>query len=342
MKRSPVQSMTTTYSMWRLFRNCRKACQWRYIDQLVALESDGSLAFGSLIHECLELWHGHRDLDLVLAHIDHACLGRAGDERVKKHWHLARAMMTGYARRYPAEDFEVIALEKKFEGPLVNPLTGAVSRSFTLAGKIDGIVKSDGEHFLLEHKTAAQLDGSYLERLWTDFQVALYCHYAAVALGIKITGVIYNVLVKARLQQGIGETEEAFGERKAALEAKSKTGKPSSAKRRLPESDEDFQVRLLERYEDPQMFHRELLYVGREQIDTLRGELWELTKAFLEARRRGVYYQNTAFCFHYGRPCPYFALCRSGGNPNVTQNFYRREAPHTELAEEAEAEPAVF
>jgi hypothetical protein len=334
--------MLTTYSMWSLFRNCRKACQWRYVEELVPTQRDGSLAFGSLVNQCLELWHGRRDLELVLFHIDRACANQAADERLKRHWHLARAMMTGYARLYPEEDFEVAHLERKFEGPLVNPVTRAVSRSFTLAGKIDGIVQVGGAHFLLEHKTAAQLDGSYMERLWTDFQTSIYTHYAELALGIKISGVIYNVLVKARLQQGQGETEEEFEERKSALEAKSKTGKPSSAKRRLPESDEDFQARLLERYSDPQMFHREMLYVGREQIDTLRGELWELSKSFLEARRRNVFYQNTAFCFHHGRPCPYFALCRSGGSPIVTENFYRREAPHTELAEEPEAEPSVF
>ena len=334
--------MTTTYSMWSLFRNCRKACELRYVQELVPIEREGSLAFGSLVHECLELWHGRRDLELVLQHIDRACAGRATDERLKRHWHLARAMMTGYARRYPAEQFEVIHLEKKFEGPLVNPLTRAVSRSFKLAGKIDGIVKMGDGYFLLEHKTAAQLGGDYLERLWTDFQVTLYAHYAELALGFKITGILYNMLVKARQQQGQGETEEAFAERKAELEAKSKTGKPSAAKRRLPESDEEFQSRLLERYEDPQLFHREMLYVGREQIDALRVELWELSKSFLDARRRGVFYQNTAYCFQYGRPCPYFALCRSGGNPNVIENFYRREAPHTELSEEPETEPTIF
>ena len=54
--------MTTTYSMWRLFRNCRMACKWRYIDELVPLERDPNLAFGSVIHDCLECWHGERDL----------------------------------------------------------------------------------------------------------------------------------------------------------------------------------------------------------------------------------------------------------------------------------------
>ena len=51
------------------------------------------------------------------------------------------------------------------------------------------------------------------------------------------------------------------------------------------------------------MFHREMLYLSRDRFDILRSELWELTQAFLDARRRGVFYQNTAFCFNYQRPC---------------------------------------
>ncbi len=46
------------------------------------------------------------------------------------------------------------------------------------------------------------------------------------------------------------------------------------------------------------MFHREMLYLSRDRFETLQSELWELTQAFLDARRRGVFYQNTAFCFH--------------------------------------------
>ena len=62
--------MTSTYSMWSKFRNCRKACEWRYLKELVPLERDHNLHFGAAIHECLELWHRHRDLDRVIEHID--------------------------------------------------------------------------------------------------------------------------------------------------------------------------------------------------------------------------------------------------------------------------------
>jgi hypothetical protein len=316
--------------MWSLFRNCRKAVDWRYLQELVPLHRDRNLHFGSLVHECLQAWHQRRDLGEVLAVIDQLCANRLQDDNQRRDWHLATAMMRAYAARYASDDFEIVALEKAFEGPIVNPATGAASRSFVLAGKVDGIVRIGGEYFILEHKTAGQVDGDYLEKLWTDFQITLYAHYVEQTMGIPITGILYNVLVKAKLQQGKGETEEEFQARRAELLAKSKTGK-TTAKRKLPESDGDFQQRLAEKYADPEMFHREMLYLSRDRFDVLRAELWELTQAFLEARRRGIFYQNTAFCFNYQRPCPYFALCRSNGNPNLIENFYQRVPPNEEL-----------
>jgi hypothetical protein len=320
----------TTYSMWSLFRNCRMACKWRYIDELVPLTRDPNLYFGSVIHDCLEIWHGRRDLSKVIDHIDRTYANRAQNEDQKADWHLATAMMRAYAAHYPAEEFEVIALERTFQGPIVNPATGAASRSFVLAGKVDGIVSQDGQYYLLEHKTASQIDAGYLERLWTDFQIILYAGYLEQSLGITVAGIIYNVLVKARLRQGKGETEAQYEARRAGLIAKSKTGK-TSARRKMPEDDESFQSRLQDKYADPGMFHREVLFISQDQFAELRKELWELTKALLDARRRNTFYRNTGFCFHYGRPCAYFALCRSGGNPNVIENHYQRVAPHEEL-----------
>jgi hypothetical protein len=332
------QLTTSTYSMWSLFRNCRKACEYRYQIGLTPREKDPNMSFGALIHDCLQLWHGSRDEAAVQDLIDRACARRTGDESVHRDWHLARAIMTGYASRYPREDFTVVALEKTFEGPIVNPATGAASRSFVLAGKVDGIVRIGDDHYILEHKTASTIDADYLERLWTDFQIAIYAHYVEHALGIPITGVVYNVLGKARLQQGKGETEEEYQARRAELIAKSKSG-TTAAKRKMPESDEDYQARLVEKYAELTMFHRETLYLSRDRFEILRAELWELTQAFLDARRRGVFYQNTSFCFNYNRPCAYFPICRSNGNPNVIDNFYTITPPHEELRA-TEVEPA--
>lgn len=328
--------IVTTYSMWSLFRNCRKACDWRYIQELVPIKRDHNLSFGSLIHECLEKWHRKGDLSIVLAHIDRSLPSRSNDEGQKADWHLATAMMRSYSERYPVEDFDVVFLEKTFEGKITNPATGAMSRSFVLAGKVDGIVCIDGRFYLLEHKTASQMDGDYLEKLWTDFQITLYAHYVEQVFGIKITGIIYNILVKAQLQQSKGETEAEFEARRAELLAKSKAGK-TTATRKMPESDTDFQERLIAKYAEPGMFHRETLYISRDQFKTLQADLWELTQQFLDCRRRGVFYSNTSYCFFYHRPCAYFPLCRSGGSENVIENFYEHRPAHEELREESDA-----
>ena len=216
-----TQPLISTYSMWSLFRNCRKAVDWRYIQHLVGLERDGNLHFGSLVHQCLELWQQCRDLGRVLDLIGTLCPNRLYDDGQRRDWHNATALMKAYAARYAAEEFEVVALEKTFQGPIVNPATGAASRSFVLAGKVDGIVRIGDDYFLLEHKTAAQLDADYLERLWTDFQITIYAYYVEQAMGITITGILYNILVKAKLKQSKGETEEEYQARRAELLAKS-------------------------------------------------------------------------------------------------------------------------
>lgn len=335
--------MITTYSFWNAFRNCRKACEWRYVRELVPIGRDQALSFGTLIHTCLEMWHGGSGLEEVLDFIDASLPNRAQDESERSDWHLARAMMTGYAARYPSEGFDVVALEKTFDGVITNPATGAPSRSFTIAGKVDGIVRTraTGEHYLLEHKTASQVDGDYLEKLWTDLQITLYAHYIEQTLGIRIAGVIYNVLVKAKLQQGKGETEAEYEDRRAELIAKSKTGK-STATRKLPEPDEDFALRLSAKYDASDMFCREVLYISRDQFDAMKIDLWELTQQFLDCRRRDVFCRNTSYCFNYHRPCAYYALCRSGGGENVIANFYETKPPHEELREVSRGDSAYM
>ena len=197
-------------------------------------------------------------------------------------------------------------------------------------------VKITGEPRDTETVTRGSAGGSwksvFMITRWLPTQL-LYAHYIEQALGIKVAGIIYNILVKARLQQSKGETQDEFEVRRAELLAKSKTGK-TTATRKMPESDDAFADRLMARYTELGMFHREMLYISRDQFETLQTDIWELTQQFLDCRRRGVFYQNTSYCFFYHRPCAYFALCRSGGSPNVIENFYEHKAAHEELRED--------
>jgi hypothetical protein len=118
MTAAPVVS---TYSMWSLFRNCRKAVDWRYQQRLVPLQRDRNLHFGSLIHECLKAWHQRRDLDEVLALIDKLRPNHLQDDNQRRDWHLAIAMTKAYAVQYATESFEVIGTGKELRGPHRKP-----------------------------------------------------------------------------------------------------------------------------------------------------------------------------------------------------------------------------
>jgi len=223
---------------------------------------------------------------------------------------LAKAMIRGYAARYPAEDFTVTAVEREFCLPIRNPATGAESRTFVLAGKVDLLADRQGALWLEEHKTAASIDGSYIEKLWMDFQTLLYSWAIGEVGGVPVEGVIYNVIAKAAIRPyEVGKT------------------------RKECETPDEFAARLADWYAKPEAFHREELLISAARFDSLRRELWELTQALLEARRGGIvaFYQNPSQCFQYNRPCAYWPICRSCDSQLLIDNDYHHEEPHTEL-----------
>jgi RecB family exonuclease len=323
-----------TYSALNTFRNCPRKYKNRYLDNLRPRERPDALSFGSVIHTAIELWYRSSDAESrlrdVLAYIDDAFENRVVDSNQMVQWHLATAMIRGYAERYATEEFEIVEVEKEFVGEIRNPDTGRQSQTFRIAGKVDGIVRCHDGLYLLEHKTASTVDASYLDKLWTDTQIALYCFYLR-ELGYPIVGVIYNVLLKSRLKQGKGETQEEYEVRHAELAAKNKSGK-STAKRQMPETDDEFQARLTEWYSRPEAFHREFIYLSEDRLAMLQDEVWEITQQYLDARRRGKWLLNTSNCFSYQRPCEYLAYCQSGFNPNVADNLYEIALPNEELS----------
>ncbi|MDZ4851695.1 MAG: PD-(D/E)XK nuclease family protein [Pirellulaceae bacterium] len=331
-----------TYSALNTFRNCPRKYKNRYLENLRPRERAEALSFGSVIHTSIELWYRSQDVESrlqdVMVYISGAFENRMVDPNQMAQWHLANAMMLGYADRYATEEFDVIEVEKEFVGEIRNPDTGRQSQTFRIAGKVDAIVRCHDGLYLLEHKTAAMVDANYLDKLWTDTQIALYCYYLR-ELGYPIVGVIYNVLLKSRLKQSAGETQSEYEARRAELAAKNKSGK-STAKRQMPETDAEFQARLAEWYSRPEAYHREFIYLSEDRLAMLQDEVWEITQQYLDARRRGKWLLNTSNCFSYQRPCEFLAYCQSGFNPNVADNLYEIALPNEELSRvDSEAPP---
>ena len=317
-----------TFSNYSTWNRCRKDWEWRNVVGVVKKEISPALRFGTLIHEGLHALRKGRQLGEIWKILETKTAQLGGDttELLK-----AKAMLCGYQRTYGDETAKVLHNEERFETDIWNPETGYPSKTFRRAGKIDCITKEEDGLWVRETKTTTTLGEGYLLKLWLDAQIAFYVLAAQINYGYEIKGCIYDVLVKSSLKQGKGETEQEYEERAAELRAKSKNG-TTTAKRKLPESDEDFEARLTEQYAEQKMFHREKIYVGQDALKLLESELWNACKEIREAKAANFFRRNTDACFKWNRPCQYHPLCSSSGNTDaLIQNMYEYKEPNAEL-----------
>ncbi|HEY3376260.1 MAG TPA: PD-(D/E)XK nuclease family protein [Armatimonadota bacterium] len=327
---SDTSLTVVTQTMLKELRRCPMRVYWRTIREIAPLERDADLYFGTFIHACQEIWHETHDMGAVQEHIDWECSLRSENPDINTMWHKATAMMLGYAMQWPADDFTITACEQSFEVPIVNPESGRPSRSFVLAGKIDRIAEYQGETWLLEFKTASNIDEVYLDKLSNDFQSRVYKVGYARHTGQAVGGVIYDVAEKSRLVQSQGETEEEFEVRYAELCAKNKSGK-STATRKLPGSDADYQARLREQYTDPAKFYRGYLYFSADKIREVEAEIWMLTQQFAAMRRHDWFFKNDDSCFQWNKRCPYYRLCHCNDPEPLIALYYEYKPAHAEL-----------
>jgi PD-(D/E)XK nuclease superfamily len=143
-------------SAMRSYRSCPRKYQYRYVMRQRPLKKPETLATGTSIHTALDVYRRTGgDLDAARAALV------TTDEFVRA---KEAAMLTGYAARW-GRPTGIVAVEKQFQIPLINPETGNASRTFTLGGKVDAIVAVDAAGELMDPKLAvddleAQLEAS--------------------------------------------------------------------------------------------------------------------------------------------------------------------------------------
>jgi len=218
---TPSSTLSNKLTSTRLssLRRCPRLHFYRYELGLSRSRSAAPLRFGAAFHAGLEA--RNRGADELAATV----CALAGYETMPTwadpaDWAVERetlkSLFGGHLWRYSESPLEFIAVELGFDVPLRNPDTGGVSKTFTLGGKMDGVVRlSDGRLAVLEYKTAGEdisPDSDYWRRLRCDGQISLYV-LAARMLGFDVATVIYDVTRKPTIRLRQNETPEAFGER---------------------------------------------------------------------------------------------------------------------------------
>ena len=325
-----VRLPVLTNSAMRVFRRCAREYFYAYEQGYRPnTDPDENLRFGSLMHSALEAWWLADDGQKLNAAIE-ALRPLAADE-----YDLVRAgvLMQGYDARWSGEQLDVIAVEAQFRAPLVNPETGASSRTFDLAGKLDVLVRdpSDGLIKLVEHKTTARDIGPgtvYWKQLTLDAQVSLY-FAGAKARGYDVAECIYDVIGKPALRPYKATPEEA---RKYT-----KDGRLYANQRASDETADEFRQRLTAHIaENPDRYYQRgtVVRLEQEELDAAY-DTWTIARLIREAQLGSRWPRNVDACERFGRECAYWPVCAGEASIDDPTRYVRVENVHVELDSEA-------
>ncbi len=305
------------------FKLCRRRHWYEYEIGLRPTVDAKALRMGSAFHELLDRLRQGCDLGIALA--DGVSRYATTDE-LSFEYATVETLVRWYVWRWANQNLEVVASEKTFVLPLLNPETGAASKTFSLAGKIDGIVKlEDGRLAVLENKLLGEdisSDGEMWRRLQIDQQISLYV-YAARQLGFDVSAVLYDVARKPTIKptpvpvldgDGLKIVLDNAGQRVLTGQGKPRQTADTSlgyVVQTRPMTVEEWSDKLWTDIADRREYYFARVEVARldSEIDECVQELWDQAKTIREAQRYSRHYRTVSrnLCVW----CAYFGLCSS-------------------------------
>ena len=323
-----------THSRMASARRCLREHYYRYELGIVRYTEAQYFKVGHAIHQALETWHSTKDADKTVAALN---LDDAYDQIT------ALVLIDGYIDHTQPLNFEVA--EQEFHLPLINPESNYPSRTFELAGKIDGLTADA----VVEHKSTTEdigPDSDYWLRLRVDPQISLY------ALASGRNKVLYNVVRKPSIRpKQVPELDadgvkicidDITGERVKNKDGK--TWKQSACDgchlvSRI-ETPEEFGERLREDIKSRPDFYyaRREIPILDDHLEEFRREVWQQSKLLLECQNSGYWFRNVNK-FTCGN-CQYAPLCLQSiqvyvdpetGLVQVPSGYVKAE-PHGELS----------
>lgn len=312
-----VLNQNTSVTRQRTLLRCPKKYEYHYIRRIRPRREDDRFLLGRAVHVFLEHYYGAQ-LDNI-ATKDEAFQYAFGkfreyvtqnfptDDQAFEQADLAEGMIKHYHSWAKIHDnFTVVGTEIPFEVPVL--------QSTNLVGIFDGIVEMGGKYWILEHKTASQINTRHVLR---DKQVSMYVS-AARMLGIPVEGVIYNTLRKGLPQKpallkkgGLSRSLSNNITYESYLEAIEEHG--------LSPEDYQEQLNVLKERENP-FFHRE--FVPRTEGND--DQVWEDVQKTEELRailvKNNIFPRNdTKDC---AWDCPYAELCLAEFEGHDTEQLF--------------------
>ena len=296
------------------YQSCPKKFYFRHELGYAAIRESEAMAFGTAFHKLLEAhFNGTPEVMPMIFDSIPDPFKRVAAEKLYE----------GYFAKYGEER---AITEQEYVIPLINPKTMSASKTFELAGKIDGIRGGA----IIEHKTTSESidnpSADYWLKLAIDSQISGY-FLAAEKLGHKPEKIIYDVIKKPTIKPGKATPEE---DRKYK-----KDGTLYANQRATDETPEEYGQRLQEDIiENPgKYFQRREIARLESDLAEYMADMWSVAKLIMESRNENYWPKRTSQCFTYGR-CAYYEVCAKIASID-DESLYRQEKVNSELSSES-------
>jgi hypothetical protein len=267
-----------------------------------------------------------------------ASIGDGADDSTQLIAAKCRALLRGYDARWRDSGYVTVECEKTLTAPLVNPDTGAKSRTFDLGGKLDVIATYEGRLCLIDHKTTSvdiqDPDAPYWRQLVVEGQAS---HYGILgwANGYKFESTVWDAIRKPTISpKKLTKAERAHvvsSERYFDIAISRPSLELLIGEDR--ESIEMYEARLTNdcTSERPQWYfqRRPVPRVDFELMEYAK-QLWDISQDIITTRAQDRHHKNSGACMMYGSPCKFLGVC-SGHDEITSDNWQKKEHRHAEL-----------
>ncbi len=336
----PVERLLTP-SRVKSYSACPRRHHYSYtLGVRSAVNGSAATRFGTAAHAAIEAYWRERaaDTPLTLTDEGHLVLWPSVESALADHFDVVgeeafirlRALVELYCASWNERAVEVLALERRFELPLLHPQSRKPHPYYWLGGKLDLLLRlEDGRVALIDHKTTSSDPGAgsdYRRRLLLDPQPTIYLA-GCEALGNPADLVLYDVLVKPR--------EERLLATPADKRKYTKDGKLYAAQREHDESLDEFETRVRTKiFEHPSDYLTSFeVPKPTTELASMQRNLWAIASEMLRVEELGFARQNAGACFDYGG-CEYLPVCTREANIDDPR-LYVRVGPSPELTEAA-------
>lgn len=257
-------------------RSCWKKYYWRYKQKLTPIKQSSALSLGKAIHKAFDLFYKNTPIKEVVIDLTKSFddeIAQASPEESES-LILSKYTALGMFSQCPflGAKFDKIESEKEFRIPLY--------KGVYFVGRIDGLVKKNGDWWIRELKTTGQTQRQFNQRISTSSQGSAYV-WAMKEKGYDIKGIMYDYIKKPMLRKRVNEDQYQFG------------------------------TRIMMDYKERSDFYYGQIYSYRSDKDvaTWKEDAISLAKEIRGKARTKRYYRNTGNCYNYNSECPYKKIC---------------------------------